>query len=766
MAMPTTFTGNSRSLGSAATTTRAVGDADEDDEYGFDDDVVDEHELQVLEENARKLSQAVVSSRSRTESVRVPVDTLSTQVVEFLTADQDGDEQAMSELVRQNADLNEEWNQPSPGHVQGSKSSGDIDSLVGQIQHLRKQNSELQMARDETAKCLQTARGEISIIRSHMTNINGAHDQAILHLKSVQDTERQHHESETTELRREVDRLQAERAFMERDLKELMDKTRMMARTAQREAQAGVNELKGSPSPRKSKKPDRSSGLRDGFDIPMSPTKYGRKRRRAELADLDENVNVLREPINTESMSSRDSSTGSVLFIHGSDSMPTTPNENIREQEKANEKIRMLYEFVTKLYDCQLEPSGARLFDILSNYSVELKHDDGSIKYSGSLSTAITSIVNMHTGTIEVLIESLILRVMELWHVQVADNTTTSAIDPLLSILKFIVTYNPDLVSMTMLQGVIVACQETFVRLESRTILHSTDWQATIQLAVLSLFESVVQVLDDRQGNYSKQNNRISGLWQSVSVEFILRILANTHVTPRLSIRFHEFVSRILAASILPLSFGAVLQTPEDQSSAEAHIVDHLARLLIDDPLGFSIVRVEGAENLRHPDYDEIEYELEIVSCRLQIVKTLRALSSTRHGQALLAEHPKVTARLICSISQQLDRVYETDFVHNSAARTELISLVVRLLHRMHFGTETPTDDGRAVSSIANNQAILNPYGAKYELVVSLTRVAFGEGMVYHNAFDDTTVDCARNLLQIGRTIQETNILYASMNAE
>ncbi|KAK9238522.1 hypothetical protein V1525DRAFT_400769 [Lipomyces kononenkoae] len=746
-------------------------DNDNEDDYGFDDDV-DEHELQLLEENARKFSQAaavVRSSRSRTESVRVPHDTLSTQVVEFLTADEDGDEQAMSELVSRNADLNE-WSQQQ---LQEAKSSSsDVDSLVLQIHHLQKQNAELQQARDDAANSLQTARGEISIIRSHMTSISSSHDQAIVHLKSVQDTERQRHESEITELRREVDRLQAERAFMERDLKELMDKMRTMARTAQREAQAAASsELRGSPSPRKPKRPDRSSGLRDGFDVPVSPTKYGRKRRRPELADVDENMNVvLRESTNTESLSSRDSSSaGPVLFVHGSDSMLTTPNENIiiREKEKAAEKIRMLYEFVTKLYNCQLEPSGANIFDILSNYSVELKHDDGPTEYSGSLSAAITGLVNMHqSGTIEVLIESLILRVMELWHSQVTDTTTTSAIDPLLGILKFIVTYDPNLISLTMLQGVVVACQETFVRLESRTILHSTDRQAMIQLAVLSLFDSIVQVIDDRQGNYTQHNNRINGLWQSVSVEFILRILANTHVTPRLSIRFHEFVSRILTASILPGSFGAVLQTQEEQSSAEGHIIDQLTRLLIDDPVGFAIVRVEAAENLQHPDYDEYEYELELVSSRMQIVNTLRALSTTTHGERLLAEHPKVTARLICSISQQLDRVYETDFVHNSADRTELISLVVRLLHRMHFGTETPTDDGRPVSTIANNPNILNPYGAKYELIVGLTRVAFGEGMLYHNAFDDTTVDCARNLLQIGRTIQETNLLYASMNAE
>ncbi|KAK9360335.1 hypothetical protein V1504DRAFT_440517 [Lipomyces starkeyi] len=757
---PTTFTRDTNAKGASGTRTTA-----DDDDYGFDDDI-DEQELQQLEENARKLSQ-VVSTRSRTESVRLPADALSTQVEDFLAQEEDRDEQAMSELMFQNAELNE-WSHKA-GPLPGGVSTTEVDALLRELDDLRKQNAELLKARDEALTSLQTARGEISIVRGHLVSINTAHDQTIVHLKSVQETERQRHDSEIAELRREIERLQAERAFMERDLKEVMDKLRTMDRAVQREAQAAASEFKGSPSPRKSKRPDRSSGLRDGFDVPMSPTKIGRKRRRPESADIEDNMNVLIETTNRESMSSRDSSTGSAMFVHGSDSISTTPKENLREKEIVREQIRILvddkYEFVTKLYNCRLEPSGGKLFDILSQHPVELKHDDGSTKYSGSLSTAITSIINMQNTSIELLIESLILRVMELWHSQVAESTITS-VDPLLSILKFIVTYNPNLVSLTMLQGVVVACQETFVRLESRTMLHSTDWQAMTQLAVLSLFESVVHVLDDRQGNYSKHNNRIMGLWQSVSIEFILRMLANTHITPRLSVRFHEFTSRILSASILPASFGPVLQVQEDQPSAEAHIVDHLTRLLIDDAVGLSVVHAALAENKQHLDYDEYEYELEIVSSRLQILNTLRALASTTHGQRLLAEHPKVTARLICCVSQQLDRVYEIDFVHNSAERTELISLMVRLLHRMHFGIDTPADDSRPVSSIAYNQDILNPYGAKYELVVGLTRVAFGEGMLYHYAFDDTTVDCARNLLQIGRTIHETNLLYSSVNAE
>ncbi|KAK9314985.1 hypothetical protein V1524DRAFT_397018 [Lipomyces starkeyi] len=756
----TTFTRDTNAKGASGTRTTA-----DDDDYGFDDDI-DEQELQQLEENARKLSQ-VVSTRSRTESVRLPADALSTQVEDFLAQEEDGDEQAMSELMFQNAELNV-WSHKA-GPLPGGVSTSEVDALLRELDDLRQQNAELLKARDEALTSLQTARGEISIVRGHLVSINTAHDQTIVHLKSVQETERQHHDSEIAELRREIERLQAERAFMERDLKEVMDKLRTMDRAVQREAQAAASEFKGSPSPRKSKRPDRSSGLRDGFDVPMSPTKIGRKRRRPESADIEDNMNVLRETTNRESMSSRDSSTGSAMFVQGSDSISTTPKENLREKEIVREQIRILvddkYEFVTKLYNCRLEPSGGKLFDILSQHPVELKHDDGSTKYSGSLSTAITSIINMQNTSIELLIESLILRVMELWHSQVAESTITS-VDPLLSILKFIVTYNPNLVSITMLQGVVVACQETFVRLESRTMLHSTDWQATTQLAVLSLFESVVRVLDDRQGNYSKHNNRIMGLWQSVSIEFILRMLANTHVTPRLSVRFHEFTSRILSASILPASFGPVLQVQEGQPSAEAHIVDHLTRLLIDDAVGLSVVHAALAENKQHLDYDEYEYELEIVSSRLQILNTLRALASTTHGQRLLAEHPKVTARLICCVSQQLDRVYENDFVHNSTERTELISLIVRLLHRMHFGTDNPADDSRPVSSIAYNQDILNPYGAKYELVVGLTRVAFGEGMLYHYAFDDTTVDCARNLLQIGRTIHETNLLYSSVNAE
>ncbi|KAJ8103537.1 hypothetical protein POJ06DRAFT_3055 [Lipomyces tetrasporus] len=746
-----------------ANCTSKTGTADDED-YEFYDDI-DEQELQLLEENAYKLSQAV-STRSKPESVRVPVNAASSQVEDFFAEEDDGDELAMDDIMRQHAELNA-WSH-QPGLQRRGESTNEVVALVTQLEELRKHNTELQRARDEALTSLQTARGEISIIRSHMININTVHDQTIAHLRSVQETEKERHDTEVAELRREIDRLQAERAFMERDLKDVMDKLR--ERAVQREPQSAASEFKTSPSPRKPKRADRSSGLRDGFDVPISPTKIGRKRRRPDSADIEDNRNVLRETTNRESMSSRDSSTGSALFGHGSESMSTTPKEIIQEKEIVTDEVRIpvedKYEFVTKLYSCQLESNGGNLFDVLSQRSVELKDNDGCTKYSGSISAAITSIINTENRTLESLVESLILRTMELWQSQVIHSTTMTTIDPLLSVLKFIVTYNPNIISLTMLQGVVVACQETFVRLESRAILHSTDWQAKTQLAVLSLFESVVCVLDDRQGSYSKHSNRIMGVWQSVSIEFVLRMLANRHVTPRLSIRFHQSTSRILAASVLPGSFGPVLQAQDDQSSAESHIVDNLTRLLIDDPVGFSVIRVEMAENTQHPDYDEYEYELEIVSSRLQIVNTLRAIACTRHGQSLMADHAKVTARLICCVSQQLDRVYENGFVHNNTERTDLISLVVQLLHRMHFGSDTPADDCRPVSSIADNPNILNPYGAKYELVAGLTRVAFGEGMVYHDAFDDTTVDCARNLLQIGRTIHETNLLYASVNAE
>jgi hypothetical protein len=225
---------------------------------------------------------------------------------------------------------------------------------------------------------------------------------------------------------------------------------------------------------------------------------------------------------------------------------------------------------------------------------------------------------------------------------------------------------------------------------------------------------------------------QIRHFWQHFRFDVVLMMLSTKQFASDVFV-----VLDMLATSVFSDSFGPILTDNEGrQRSNEDYILDFITLML---------------EPLKPPPVHSRFTPAEMSTLQISILHLLTHISQTPYGSSILAEHKNVIGRLFRFASDTLDRLYDHRAQHiNHATKLEL---AISLLHQLCV--EHPNIDVGAKVTII-------PGGA-HKRLVTLTRLAFSEGLMLEEGIGDKVAMFARDLLENTVTPEEGETLEMAM---
>lgn len=235
--------------------------------------------------------------------------------------------------------------------------------------------------------------------------------------------------------------------------------------------------------------------------------------------------------------------------------------------------------------------------------------------------------------------------------------------------------------------------------------------------------------------------------WQIIRQDFILYML-----TPRQSIDDIICVFRLLKLSILSMSFGPVQESQEEQVANESSILEHVARLLDEEPQAD-----EG--DLPYTAYD-------ISTLRVEAMSFLTDLASAGPNNPFLvrmASAPTMLPRIFRVVHYELESMCSDPPDRNLRASlvnglTELAYMITRTLRSPAL---MPSNDADDTEQSVLAMKLRSLPGATQKFLVSMTRLTFceeGERFL-EEGIQERTVEMAHDMLEETIDLQEAEAL-------
>ncbi|KAK7203667.1 hypothetical protein BZA70DRAFT_72094 [Myxozyma melibiosi] len=704
---------------------------DDDEDYGLNDDFDDddleaitlvEQQILLSQIDAQKYnsqqkytsqSQAQTASRSRTLSeVVVERDAVPRALDEF---EVEGYEQGAGGEQSASASLRRMMSR-SDSRVQETTQAEET------MHALRTQIAQQQKALVEVTAALQTAKGEIFILRDQQQRATAEHGKYVFDRNQMLKETTESFQAKEEEFSRAIESLNNEKLFMQQDLTEMRTKIRTMEKAQQRRdpssaSTAAVQDGRLTPSPKKKR-----DQFREGFDVQVSPLKNKKRKvqdqREESLYDGSSDV-VMKE---------------------------VTVVKEVFIEDK--------FQFTSGLFN--LDVDGSKAMDLLGQFSLQA---NGNTDFRSHIAI-ITAAINQPQPSLLSLIENLIQCLVEAMMTCAKRPESIPSLRVLISILEYTATYNIRGLRIGTLQRIAVSSQELYLLLEPKNSLdpaREAECRRT-QLLLLRLLDTTSIKIDSREEIVFDQ--MIAGMWMSVSHEIVVRILTDQYFNGQ------DILLSCLRHSVIPSSFGPLVEDVERQNEQELELCKVISLILVEPPQPYP----SPASADEDPDERAIENESARERLIEQVVTTLEAISATEHGRTIMLQSKAVLARLICCCSAVLDQMYRSETLDRVRSRSNLASSMIKLTYRIVFGTDLQDPDESTVdvrelsTSSSVFSKVFGEFGVRQELVVCLSRVAFAdEGVVFHNNFDEITVACAERLLEIGRDVEEMNVLYLSV---
>ena len=235
----------------------------------------------------------------------------------------------------------------------------------------------------------------------------------------------------------------------------------------------------------------------------------------------------------------------------------------------------------------------------------------------------------------------------------------------------------------------------------------------------------------------------LKGFWRQMRFDFIYMVVFN-----RQPFRDVHLMLQLLETSVQETLFAMIVPPGnEEQSAAEAHIVDRVSWLLVDQPKPIdSLLRPVGQPKIvdqpKPVDPSNLAPDLgthdpiELATLRFGAVSFLDKVSETDHGAESLARHSHVVGRLVRMVNDELNRVYKYQPGHEIS--TELVNRGTLLLHYLITTHKEIIDMGAKLAVVP---------GGKDKFVIAMTRLAFCEPVYLERGIEEAAMECAHALL-------------------
>ncbi|KAJ9300921.1 hypothetical protein DTO271G3_2085 [Paecilomyces variotii] len=605
--------------------------------------------------------------------------------------------------------------------------SAQMEELTARIEELTRQNKEMMQELEMAKSTALTKSGEISIIRANQAKLAERYDQQLSSLRKSLADEAAKHKAEIEAARAQSKTLATENAFLKQDLAE------EALRANNFKAKSRTDEKAQPVTPRKT----RILPFRDGFDddeiAVFSPTKSSGGRTKLGSPAV---------PGKRKRKASQDGPIpiGPLELSPSRHFPPPEPEREIEpdtddqsKDQPVPQKDDQNLRYMKLILNHRTPPNTERDLEVMARIAFPSKPDR-------MFSTiVIEATASFHSGNYAVQFARCII---SLWS-QALKEKFYEPIYMLMGITKFILLLDTPRVAPDFIEELLPVIQESVAINGVPRFHHSPasrkNWGQVRQTPQSQLNEDVdsteaLSILYLTATGCLSDENAKEVFWRCIRYDFILMMLHTSQPISDIALTLN-----LLTCSIRHDSFGPLLETEQDQLSNENYIVDRVANLFYEKP---------QVDEGRTPYTGH-----QICRMRLEALSFLNAVAFSapgtahNHGCSVIATHPTALARLIRSMHDEVDALYDYRPEH------DLHNSLVNGLMGLIYGVT------RKHKEIDLQSKLHLVAGGKQKYLIVLTRLAFSESPFLEAGITDETVEMAHEMLEEAVNPQEAEAL-------
>ncbi|KZF23371.1 hypothetical protein L228DRAFT_282105 [Xylona heveae TC161] len=611
--------------------------------------------------------------------------------------------------------------------LEGGRDDGNGITIQKKLQQLLHDKEELERSLREASDSALTRAGEIAILRANKEKADKEHERKSRALEKIHQDELIKHQRNYDLERKENERIATEIRFLQQDLAEETGKVKSMKRSL-RTGDGQANMPAQSPSPLTTPRKGKSRSYGDGFDDdemvlispgksrakskPSTPRAGSKRKRRATENSPSLPLQFSQPRASFTSEAKGDQSQNQIIDA-----------SLLRRFDKDDHR----FEFLQEILNHRAHGEGDRTFARLSAYTFPSSDATFSSIFLDKLQllTYDSEIENFPAAVCDII--------LSLWS-GCLEEKLYSPISLFVEFLLFILTLDTISTAPFIIDEVVRLTQATadlhIMPRHTREPISQLNPEIDVDACLSLLFVTSLGC------NHSEEH--ITRFWKCMRFDFVFMALGINqklkHILAMLD---------ILSTGALKEGLGPVLSSPQNVRDEHAnHLIDSMTRFLFQAPL----------EDKNEEPYSSTD----IKALRLKVVDILRALSLSDHGGRLIASHRTAIGRLVNSISDSVNDLY--DFFSDYECSAQIVNTAVRLLFYLRVSQTSLINMRTKLDALPSG-------GGTHNYIVSLTRIAFSDGFVLEAGIDDDVVDYAHQMLEDFITPDEGEALLAAFGS-
>lgn len=616
------------------------------------------------------------------------------------------------------------WQRAPPVRSQPPQgSSMDVSALQARIAELEAEQARLKHAEQKARDEARQKQGEISIVRSNQEKMTRQYESRISAMQKAHADQASKQKAELEAQRKEREKMETDNRFLHHDLAQEASRAKRVNGTAKSRAGTQMG------TPRKSKR----TGLGDGFDDDevrlVSPSKSKDKTR-----DQTPKVGAKRKrTANDSPVAALSFNQQRPLIIRHESSEQTTMSESAAVEASAVKKDGR-YHYMQLILNHRPYEGHARTVESLAKYSFP-SHPDKSLS-SIFLDKMTYAADDVDERELPLKISQTLL---DLWK-RCTDDFSLQTFTPfylILDMLRFVLRTELAATTSQLVEEAIPLCIRSIEQISvpiaraatNPTFAAQMDRKYVNKLADLIDVDEVLDFLHDVCQAATLSPPRIESFWQRMDHTWMLNLLHKSLPASQITTML-----KILKTSTFPTTFGVITpDNPEKQNEQERQIVERLTNMLFDVPTPWA-----GDDEEEEPPYTEAE----ITELRLLVLEVFHKMCQSAHGGLLLAQHRSVIGRVVRFLNLQINKLYSvtsfSDEGDTHALQIRSINLCVRILYHIL------SSHGDQFDVVPKLRIVLGGY---HKFLISMTRVAFSDCLVYENGIEEVVMEAAHGIL-------------------
>jgi hypothetical protein len=681
-------------------------------DYGFDDeDVID------LDEPSTVMpSTSALPSRGRTETP-APVPAKHARYGSKAALDPETEAAfaaADAELATHNPG---QWTHAP--HLQPKLPDGiDVSALQTKIAELEAEQARLRSAEEEARKAAMAKQGEIAIVRLNHEKATKEYEHRIRVMQKLHADANAKQKAELEAGRKQREKMETDNRFLQHDLAQESERTRRLAGPEKPRAAPGM-----SGTPNKS----RRTALGDGFDddeVHMaSPSRSKDKsREQTPKAGIKRKRPAQDSPIAPLSFTQPARDTGV------EQQPPKVDTRLVQEQSR--------YAFMQRTLNHRPYEGHERTVEALTKYSFP---SDENESLSSILVRSLTS--TLPAGEVNFPLK-LARTMLGLWR-RCLEEKYYKPVYLILEMTQSALRTELSTTVCQLIEEAVPICVRT-INLVMDPVFQSSTYHSyatspeytAVQTKIAPHIDvdEVLEFLKRLCDAATLSPEAIQLFWRRINFESVLLWLSKAQPISQTTIAL-----RMLVTSCMSTSFGSICDADTEsesqtQTQEEKSVIERLTSMLFETP--------------QAPKDEPAYSDHEILDFRLEVLRLMKALCQNDHGGLLLAQSRTAIGRLIRFLDAQVGRLYTTrpaiglalltdeKPLHSLVAAT--INATVRLIYHLL----------RAHSEVINlQQRLAVVKGGWHKFLVSMTRIAFSDRLVFEEGLDEESVEAAHQIL-------------------